>query len=175
MNITNIKVGYLECNCYILENNNQVLIVDPGDEYNKIKPHLKDKEVLGILITHGHFDHVGAIDDIINDYKTKVYTFNNLKEQPYNIGPFNFEVIYTPGHSIDSITFYFKEENIMFVGDFIFYDTIGRCDLEGGDYSTMKLSINKIKKYNKNTTIYPGHSIKTTLERELNNNPYFNI
>ncbi len=175
MNIKTIKVGYLECNCYILNINNQVLIVDPGDEYEKIKKELEDKEVLGILITHSHFDHVGALTNLVNDYNVKVYKFNELKEQEYKIGPFTFDVINTPGHSIDSATFYFKKDNLMFSGDFIFYDTIGRCDLEGGNYEEMMLSIKKIKKYPSSIAIYPGHGIKTTLEREIKNNPYFNI
>lgn len=175
MKLTTIKVGYLECNCYILSIDNQILVVDPGDDYKKIKEELKDKKVLGILITHNHFDHVGAVEDLVNDYNVEVYSANNLKEQEYNIGPFTFEVINTPGHTPDSITFYFKKDNIMFVGDFIFYDSIGRCDLEGGNYAIMQKSIDKIKKYDSNITIYPGHGINTTLKREIENNPYFNM
>ena len=73
MRIDNIKVGYLECNCYILELDNKVLVVDPGDDYDKIKIKLVGKEVVGVLNTHGHFDHVGCIDDIVRDYKVEVY------------------------------------------------------------------------------------------------------
>ena len=173
MKITNIKVGYLECNCYILEIDNKVLIVAPGDDYPKIKKELIDKEVLGILLTHNHFDHIGAIKEIVNDYNIEVYSHNNLKEKEQNIGPFNYEVIYTPGHTKDSITFYFKKDDLMFTGDFLFYDTIGRCDLEGGDYNTMLKSIQKIKEYPNNITIYPGHGKSTTLERENKYNSYF--
>ena len=173
MKKTNIKVGYLECNCYILEIDNKVLIVDPGDDYQKIKKELANKQVLGILLTHNHFDHVGAIKEIINDYNVDLYSYDNLEEKEYNIDPFNFKVIYTPGHTSDSITFYFKEENMMFTGDFLFYDTIGRCDLEGGNFAVMKDSIKKIKNYNQSITIYPGHGINTTLEREIKYNPYF--
>ena len=174
MNIKIIKVGYLECNCYILEKNNKVLVVDPGDDYDKIKEELKDKEVLGILITHSHFDHIGCIKDIVNDYKVEVYSYDNLEEKSYEIGCFKFNVIHTPGHSPDSICFYFEKNKIMFTGDFLFYDTIGRCDLEGGDYQVMLQSIKKIKQYDKEITIYPGHGIKSTLEREFKYNPYFN-
>ena len=173
MNIKKIEVGYLKCNCYILEIDNKVLIVDPGDEYLKIKKELKNKEVLGILLTHNHYDHVGAIDEIIKEYNVKVYSRDNLEEKEYQIGLFKFNVIYTPGHTIDSITFYFKDDKIMFTGDFLFYDTIGRCDLEGGDFNTMKKSIIKIKEYDSDIKIYPGHGIETTLAREFVNNPYF--
>ena len=174
MKIKNIKVGYLKCNCYILESDNNVLVIDPGDEYENKKKELGAKKVKGILITHNHFDHIGCINNIVNDYKTEFYSFNNLEEKGYEIGDFNFDVIYTPGHSKDSITFYFKEEKIMFTGDFLFYDTIGRCDLEGGDYRAMLQSIEKIKHYSEVITIYPGHGPKSTLGREFERNPYFN-
>ena len=174
MKINNLKVGDLQCNCYILEINNKVLVIDPGDEYEKIKHELNNKEVLGILNTHNHFDHVGCIKNIIEDYKVNLYNYNNLEEKEYNIGPFCFEVIYTPGHTTDSITFYFKEDKVMFTGDFLFYDTVGRCDLEGGSFDTMKKSIEKIKNYDRDITIYPGHGRETTLKREFTNNPYFN-
>ena len=173
MNVTTIKVGYLQCNCYILEKDNKVLIVDPGDDYEKIKQVLDNKEILGILNTHGHFDHIGCIGQLVNDYDVNVYYYNNVEEKEYNIGGFKFLVIFTPGHSIDSITFYFKEDKVMFTGDFLFYDTVGRCDLEGGDFNVMKESIKKIKKYDSNIHIYPGHGYDTTLGREIENNPYF--
>lgn len=174
MNIKVLKVGYLKCNCYILEDKKKVLIVDPGDEYEVIKKEIKEKEVVGILITHSHFDHVGCVKDIVNDYHVKVYSYDNLKEEDYDIDNFKFKVIYTPGHSEDSITFYFKEDSIMFTGDFLFYDTIGRCDLEGSDYSKMLQSIEKIKQYNQDITIYPGHGINSTLRREFRENIYLN-
>ena len=174
MKIKNIKVGYLKCNCYILESDNNVLVIDPGDEYEKIKKELGAKKVKGILITHNHFDHIGCINNIVNDYKTEFYSFNNLEEKGYEIGDFNFDVIYTPGHSKDSITFYFKEENIMFTGDFLFYDTIGRCDLLESDYSIMLKSIKKISEYEDDIKVYPGHGSSTILGKEKLNNPYFN-
>ena len=173
MEIKVIKVGYLECNCYILEKDNSVLVIDPGDEYYKIKEEIKDKEVAGVLITHHHFDHIGCISDLENDFYTKTYSFNNLEEKEYEIGKFKFEVIYTHGHSSDSVTYYFREENVMFTGDFLFYDTIGRCDLEGSDYGEMLKSIEKIKGYSKDIVIYPGHGRESTLGRVFLENPYF--
>lgn len=173
MKVKVIKVGYLECNCYILEKDGKALIIDPGDDYNKIKAEIKNKQVLGILITHHHFDHIGAINELEKDFKTKEYSYANLEEKEYQFENFNFEVIYTPGHSNDSISFYFKEEKIMFTGDFLFHNTIGRCDLEGGDYQVMLKSIKKIKQYSKDIIIYPGHGKISILEREFLNNPYF--
>lgn len=170
MKIKRIIVGPLETNCYILIKNNEVLVIDPGDDYDKIIREMGANKVVGILITHSHFDHIGALS---NFDKELIYDFSNLEEKEYTINDFNFEVIYTPGHTNDSVSYYFKEIDSIFCGDFIFYESIGRCDLPTGDFNIMKESINKIKKYPKDTKIYPGHDISTTLMHEIENNIYF--
>ena len=172
MNIKRIIVGDLECNCYILEKGNDVLIIDPGDEFNKIRYNLKDKNLIGIIITHYHFDHIGALDELRNKYNVLVYDINNMYEGENKIGNFNFDVIYTPGHKEDAITIYFKKEKMMFTGDFLFKDNIGRCDLLGGNVLEMISSIEKIKKYD-DSLVYPGHGEFTTLLYEIENNIYF--
>ena len=164
MNIKIIEVGYLECNCYLLEKDNKVLVIDPGDDYDKIRKVIGEREVVGVIVTHYHFDHIGALS---NFNKSLVLDKNNLKEKDYDIDNFKFEVIYTPGHKEDLITVYFKEENIMFTGDFIFKGAIGRTDLPGGNYKDMLNSLNKISKYNKDIEIYPGHGNKTILNKEI--------
>lgn len=173
MEIEKIETGYLQENCYLIKKDNKCLIVDPGDETNKIISKIGNLQVLAILVTHHHFDHVGALKDLINKYNAPVYDYHNSKEQDYEIGPFSFELIYNPGHSEDSVSFYFKKENVMFVGDFVFLSTIGRCDLEGGNYSVMKNSIEKLKLNSENIILYPGHGEDTTLNFEKENNPYF--
>lgn len=170
MKIERLVVGSLEENCYILSFDNKVLVIDPGDEYDKINKTIDNREVLGILITHNHFDHVGALDQFNN---VDVYSFDNMQEKEYTIGPFVFDVIFNPGHTLDSISFYFKNEGILFCGDFIFYHGIGRCDLPTGSIVKMKESIAKIKNLPLNTIIYPGHDRKTTLKEEIENNNYF--
>ena len=167
MKIKTIKVGYLETNCYILIKGNNALIIDPGDEYSKIKKEIENLNVQAILLTHHHFDHIGALK-----------FFNNIKIIDYNteenkIGDFKFEIIKTPGHTSDSITYYFKEEKIMFVGDFVFEGSIGRTDLDTGNYKEMKKSIEKLKTYPTDTKLYPGHGNNITLEKEIKNNPFF--
>ena len=162
MKIECIKVGYLQTNCYILDINNQILVIDPGDEYDKIASVINNRKVIGCIVTHYHFDHIKALDHFSN-----IYDIYNLKEGVNTIGPFNFEIIYTPGHREDCITIYFQEEKIMFVGDFIFEDGIGRCDLEGGDMNMMVNSLRKISKYDNSITIYPGHGDKTKLGIEI--------
>ena len=165
MEIDIVKVGYLEENCYILTKNNKVLIIDPGDEEKKIEKHIKG-DVVGILLTHHHFDHIGALDYFKNKYNVLV----NAKENKY----FNYEIIYNPGHSWDSKSFYFKEDKIMFVGDFIFKDSIGRTDL-GGSNKDMLKSLKMISTYPDDIILYPGHGDKTTLGHEKNNFKYYNL
>ena len=151
MKITKVVVGLLEENCYVLEKDKQVIVVDPGDEYERIKKVIGHKKVAGVLITHNHFDHVGALEEFD---PSLVYKYDNLEEGEHTIGPFNFEVIYTPGHTKDSVSYYFKEDNILFDGDFVFCLGIGRCDLDDGDYKEMMRSIEKIKKYPKDMIIF---------------------
>lgn len=170
MNITRLVVGSLEENTYILEIDNELLIVDPGSEYDKISKVINNRKVLGILITHSHFDHIGALDSFKN---IDIYKYDVLEEKEYNIGKFKFDVIFNPGHSKDSVSYYFKKYNTLFSGDFIFYESIGRCDLPTGSISDMEESIDKIKKYDKDMIIYPGHGEDTTLSHEIEFNPYF--
>lgn len=166
MNIKIVKVGYLQTNCYILENDKECLIIDPGDEPSKIIDNIS-KKVVGILITHYHFDHIGALEELKINYNCNVYDRNNLKEGINKISSFTLETIYTPGHKDDNISFLF--DNNLFCGDFIFEGTIGRTDLPTGSLKEMKSSINKILKYDSNIIIYPGHGNKTTLKKEINN------
>lgn len=173
MNIKCIKVGYLRCNCYLIEKQDEYLLIDPGDDLEKIEELIKDKNIKGILTTHSHFDHIASLDDLVENYNYKSYDLNNLKEGINTIGNFSFEVIKTFGHTMDSICFYFSDEKIIFTGDFLFKGTIGRCDLIESDYKEMLKSIEKIKKYPDDITIYPGHGLKTNLGLEKKNNPYF--
>ena len=173
MDIEIVKVGDLECNCYLLVKDNKVLLIDPGDEGDKIINKVGNRKVVGIIITHYHYDHVGALNDIVSRYNIPVYDRSNLFEGKNKIDKFVFDVIYTPGHKEEAITVYFKEDKCMFCGDFIFKDSIGRCDLPGGNIDDMKNSINKIKKYDHDIVIYPGHGEKTNLGYEVEKNLYF--
>ena len=173
MKIERLEVGKLECNCYLLDINNKVLIIDPGDDSDKIIDMIDNRDVVGIIITHYHFDHIGALDYIVSKYGCSVYDINNMNEGENKIGEFVFDIIYTLGHKDDCITIYFKDDKIMFTGDFIFKDCIGRCDLPGGDINEMMESIRKIKMYNRDIVVYPGHGDSTNLGYEIDNNIYF--
>lgn len=172
MEIKRIITGALDENCYVLIKNKTALIIDPGDDYQNIKEAIGDNKVLAVLITHSHFDHIGALRNFLTKRSIKIFKKSNLEEKEYTIGDFSFYCIYTPGHSKDSVTFYFKEDNVMFVGDFIFKESIGRTDLPGGDTLEMENSIKKILTYDENIKLYPGHDDETTLKYEKEHNPY---
>lgn len=172
MEIKCVVTGFLDENCYLLIKDGTCLVVDPGDDFHKIKDEIGDNKILGVLITHSHADHIGALRNFLTKRSIKIFKRSNLEEKEYSIGDFKFKCIYTPGHSKDSVTFYFEEEKIMFIGDFIFKDSIGRCDLPGGSESEMKDSINKILEYPDDIKLYPGHYQETTLGEEKANNQF---
>lgn len=175
MNIKIVVTGFLEENCYILKDdkNKECLVIDPGDDYELIKKEISNYKVLKVLLTHNHFDHVGALEELVNDYKVEVLKKDNLEEKEYSINNFNFKVIYTPGHTTDSVTYHFEKEKVMFTGDFLFKGTIGRTDLPTGNIADMRNSLNKIKKYSSSISIYPGHGDFSTLKEEFENSQYF--
>lgn len=169
MKIDTVIVGYLDTNCYVLTKDNHVLVIDPGDDYFKIKKVIGKKEIDGVLITHYHDDHIGALDSF--DQK-KIYDGTNLKEGLNQIGKFNFEMIKTPGHRSDAISFYFKDDKTLFVGDFIFYESIGRTDLDDGNMETMLESLKKTERFSDDVKIYPGHGPSTDFSHERKYNLY---
>jgi len=159
MDIKKIVVGPLETNCYIVTIDNESIIIDPGDDFLKIKKELENTKVVGCLVTHFHQDHIEALEEVLSTYEVEI---NKVKSKK-----FIFETIETPGHTFDSKTFYFKKNNIMFTGDFIFKYSIGRTDL-GGNEQDMIRSLEIIKLYPNNTVIYPGHGPSTILGIEKN-------
>ena len=157
MQIKQIPVGSLQANCYLLSKDGLAIIIDPGNEEERIEKELKGLKLVGILVTHKHFDHIGALSYFEEKY--------NLKHNE-KIDNFKYEVLETLGHSKDSKTFYFPEEKVMFTGDFLFKGTIGRMDLEGGNVMDMQKSLEMIFKYPDSIKIFPGHGDFTTLGAE---------
>ena len=172
MEIKRVVTGTLDENCYLLIEDGNCLVVDPGDEYDKIRKEIGDNKVLGVLITHAHFDHIGALRNFLTKRSIKIFKRSNLQEKEYSIGPFKFKAIYTPGHSKDSVSFYFEEHNFIIDGDFIFEGSIGRWDFPGGSEKEMMESIKKIITYPDSVKLYPGHGEDTTLGKEKETNPY---
>ena len=175
MEIKKIVTGPLEENCYVLSKDGNCLVVDPGSDSKEIKKLIGNDKLIGILVTHAHFDHIGAMRDFLNsNRRLKIFKKSNLSHlKEVEILPFKFKVLFTPGHSSDSVSFYFEEDNCMFVGDFIFKDTIGRCDLPTGSNEDMEKSLEFIKGFDDNILLFSGHGDDTTLGREKEHNLYF--
>ncbi len=169
MEIKTLTLGNLNTNCYILTKEKEQIIIDPASNFNEIKKHIT-KDIAGVIITHYHPDHTGALFNIKKEYNPKIYDIRNLKEGKTKIGIFDVEVIHTKGHTSDSLSILI--DNNLFCGDFIFKEAIGRTDL-GGNNKEMKESIEKILTYNKDIKIYPGHGDKTTLKDEEETLKYF--
>lgn len=154
MKIKKLIVGELDENCYILEQDGKYLVIDPGAEFEKIDTEI-DGELEEILVTHNHFDHVGALKELEQKY--------GVQANQYKQKTFKYEIISTPGHTNDSKSFYFSQDKVMFTGDFLFYNSIGRMDLPTGSQKEMQESLEKISNYPLDTKIYPGHFYSGTL------------
>ena len=153
-----------------------------------------------IILTHGHFDHILGASEfrektgakiVVHELDTE-YLENPEKSMTsryggetisaditvkdndiLTFGDISLRVIHTPGHTKGSSCFVYEEEKIMFSGDTLFKDTIGRYDFYGGNYDTLMESLQKLKSLNENYTIYPGHGDSTTLDDEIAKNPYY--
>lgn len=195
-------VGPVQANCYIVLEGGQALVIDPGDEPAAIAQllHVLKLKVDGILLTHAHFDHIGAVDVLAKQFDAPVYVneaekdaladssknasasfpgipLMSLKTQPVafknglnKIGSFDVTAYSAPGHSVGSTILEIGDN--LFTGDVLFQDSIGRTDLPGGSVPAMKASLNFIKSLKKNYIVYPGHGPSTTLDEEKTHNPY---
>ncbi|MFC1558624.1 MBL fold metallo-hydrolase [candidate division KSB1 bacterium] len=202
MIIHTIPVGIYQANCYILssEKSSSGLIIDPGDEPEKIKNYLNEHNITvkSILLTHAHFDHIMGVREVKG--KAKIYLheedlplYENLKLQAHSYGidtydsppvdaflnggnvlesdDIKIEVIHTPGHSPGSCCF--KIENNLFTGDTLFKMGVGRTDLWKGSHVQLIQSINdKLFFLDDTTTVYPGHGDITTIGDEKAANPF---
>lgn len=158
MEVIQLKLGELRTNCYLVVKDKDALIIDPASDADIIINRCSFYHVKGILVTHHHWDHIGALKQL--------ETYYNLKHNDYNNNGFIFEVIATFGHTSDSLTFYFPQEKIMFTGDFLFYHACGRCDFATSSVEEMKASLTKIKAYSDDILLYPGHGKTSILGEE---------
>lgn len=196
MLIKTLPVGQLETNCYVVtdETSMECAVIDPGDESNAILNYLEEHKMTcrAILITHGHWDHTGAANAIVEETGADLYihqldTTSDPMEARYkylasdntrfydegdeiHIGSLVFRVMFTPGHSPGGVTLVC--EDAVFCGDTLFRGSCGRTDLPGGDINEELRSILRICKLPGEYDIYPGHMDSTTLERERNFNYY---
>ena len=199
-------VGMVQENCYLFrrEGSDRALIVDPGDEAPKLLAAIDQLGVKldGILLTHTHFDHVGAVAPVAEATGAEVWVPEIEKPVLADImsfvpwpgfGPFEshdaehtltggeklelagfeIDVLFTPGHSPGHVTFSIPDEQALFSGDVLFQGSVGRTDLPGGDWGTLLESIRTlVDGFPAETTVYPGHMGITTLGAERATNPF---
>jgi len=206
MDVRMFTVGQIAENCFMFrrDGSERALIVDPGDEPERILDAADELGVTveGILLTHTHFDHIGAVAPIAKatgapvwcpEVETPVLADINAFVPWPGFGPyesyeadhtlrggeqlelagFEIDVIFTPGHSPGHVTYSVRDEAAIFSGDVLFQGSVGRTDLPGGDWGTLVDSIrNLVESHPPETKVYPGHMGITTLGAERSTNPF---
>jgi glyoxylase-like metal-dependent hydrolase (beta-lactamase superfamily II) len=206
MDVRMFTVGPVQENCFIArrDGTQEAIVVDPGDEADRLLAAIGSLglDVKGILLTHTHFDHVGAVAPVAKATEAPVYCpeletqvlANIMDYVPWpGFGPFEsyeadhtvsggdalelagltIDVIFTPGHSPGHVTYAIADHEALFSGDVLFQGSVGRVDLPGGDWPTLLASIETlVSTYPAETTVYPGHMGITTLGRERATNPF---
>ena len=204
LDVRSFTVGPVQENCYIVRadsTSEQALLVDPGEEPERLLEAISGLGVRieAILITHCHFDHVGAVAPLARATSAPVYCprvevpllADITAWTPAGFGPFeswnpehtlaggerlslaglDIEVLFTPGHSPGHLTFALP--GALLSGDVLFGGSIGRTDLPGGDWNVLERSIEAlVRRFPGETVVYPGHMGVTTLGRELQTNPF---
>jgi len=206
MDVRSLTVGQVAENCYVLRRDGAQsgLIVDPGEEAPRIIAAVEEMGmgVEAILLTHTHFDHIGAVAPVARATGAPVYCpvievpvlADIMSYVPWpGFGPYEsyeadetvaggerlelagmeIDVVFTPGHSPGHVTYAIPAEGAMFSGDVLFQGSVGRVDLPGGDWPTLLASIRGlVDGYPPETTVYPGHMGITTLGAERATNPF---
>lgn len=203
--ITLLTVGPVQTNCYIVnkKGSQSGIVIDPGEEADKIAGYMKKKGLKneGILLTHGHFDHITGVSELLSLTGGKLYAYEGEKElladstlnasammgyevalepeyllkdgQTLIIADMQFKVLHTPGHTIGSCCYYMEKEKVLFSGDTIFMESIGRADFPTGNGRQLLDSLRKkVLVLPPEVQIYPGHGPETSVGYEKQNNPY---
>jgi len=205
MKIHKIQVGMLGTNCYIIgDSGEDGIIIDPGANASAIKRVIKNEGIIPkvILLTHGHFDHIGAASELMEEYGIRVrihssdvdmlldpegfwgfkmdFKAPDCAEEDFikdgdllEVGKYKIAVYHTPGHSRGSVVY--KIEDALITGDTLFEGSIGRTDFEGGDMLHMRESLKRLARLEGDYKIYAGHGEDTSLEYEKKNNMYMRM
>lgn len=206
MSIQKLVLGGIRTNCYIVINqeSKEAFIIDPAAQAKKIIEFVSGNNLkpVAILLTHGHFDHIMAANELKDKYSIPIMAGELEKEflldvdanlsaeydTPYEVKPdrflqdeeeiilagYNVKVLETPGHTEGSVCYYMESEKVLFSGDTVFYGSVGRTDLPAGSSEKIKRSVReKISGLPISVSIYPGHGLETSVGWELKNNPWF--
>lgn len=198
MEIKTFVQGALQTNSYLLIENNYGIFVDPQGDPNTFLDYLSENDInpIAILLTHGHFDHIGAVEYLRESLNIPVYASIKEKDLLANpslnlspmmnqyikvencewintstldIEPFKLTVLNTPGHTSGSVCY--LTEDIIISGDTLFKNSYGRFDFPTGNLAQLKESLQKLFQLEGNYTVYPGHGEPTNLEHERKFNP----
>ena len=206
LDVRMFTVGQVQENCFVLRaaDSQKALIVDPGDEAERILAPVDELglDVEAILLTHCHFDHIGAVAPVAKATGAPVYCpqievplladimsfvpwpgFGPFESydadetvaggEKLNLAGLEIDVLFTPGHSPGHVTYSISEHEAVFSGDVLFQGSVGRVDLPGGDWPTLLASITTlVETLPPETTVYPGHMGITTLSAERATNPF---
>lgn len=190
--------GTFETNTYVITDGKQAMIVDPGLESRQLVSILQDYEVVGILLTHGHIDHIDGIGffscpiyihqkevDFLRDDTLNLYRMTGLRPSfrinqlqiitvkdgdTISFGKECIQVIHTPGHTKGSVCYLYQGK--LFSGDTLFLESCGRTDLPTGSEKDLKQSLLKLSKLSNSIKVYPGHDQQTTMQHEKKHNPF---
>ena len=202
MQIEVLQDNYNFANTYLVSNGTNAIIIDPACDIKYLKKHVKDKKILGVFLTHGHFDHFKNLDDTLKEFNVKCYLHKNAYEKVMNIetsyakmfGCFKTPdvtkedfIFVNDGQSITlenikvktiftpghtNCSVVFIIDELMFSGDTLFNMSVGRTDLATGNSAVQMNTLNMLKKMKIDYIIYPGHENSTTLFNEQKYNPY---
>ena len=192
MNILTMPVGAYQTNCYMVwGEGNKCVLIDPGYQANTLLEQVEKqgKQLEAILLTHGHFDHVGAVRDLAADTDCKVYLCEKELALPegltsgklyythtygegdtVNAAGLSFRVLQTPGHTPGGVCLLC--EDVLFSGDTLFAGSIGRTDFPGGSWEVLQTSLQRLKDLPGDYKVPPGHGEDSTLDFERKTNPY---
>ena len=203
MKIIQISPASFAANSYLLVSGGEAIIIDPSVSLAAIERSLAEESAIlrGIILTHGHFDHVTSLDELRDITQAQAYIHKNDNEMLSNgdknahalffgynkkwrdaevlfengdiikLGEETIQVISTPGHSKGSVCLLFGDKLI--TGDTLFANGYGRYDLYGGDANVLSASLSSLRSLDQNLTIYPGHGGISTLGRALDNILYY--
>ncbi len=205
MKIQKLVLGSYQTNCYVISHNDIAIVIDPGANGEVILNRLSKENLKleAIFLTHGHFDHIGAVDELYEQTKCKIYVHKNeetlllndevdTKDELPRIflkspitffeGDFNefiiakditLDAIHTPGHSEGSVVYVLRNYERIFSGDTLFKESIGRVDFPFSNKRDMKESLKLLATFKDSCKVFPGHGEETTIGYEKENNMYF--